>query len=395
MLRPTTESVPTSPSITKTNPLQLGAFGFLNGPTVETQGTANAAFWDQRAAFQWVQDYIYLLGGDKTTVTAMGESAGAGSIMHHLTAQSGTLTPLFKRAILMSPAFEPLYDSGRLETQYQTFEVKAGCKGLGLACLRTKSSDILQSANLATVLTSPYGTFGYGPGIDGSFVKDLPGLELAKGNYFKDVSVLLGHTSNEGILFTDPTKILNSQVDALLKQNFPNATASIYTTIETLYPEPSLFGTFQTNFARLSTLIGEWVVSCNTRYLATAYAGRAWGYQFSVPPGIHAFDLILAFWRTDLDIGQVLQVDVDVDFLTQKNLATGFQSYITSFVRSGDPNTFRESGSLPPTQAFPLAAVGEGVTVLDVNVLGYTVVSDPDTPRDRCAYWQSGAWTGR
>lgn len=325
----------------------------------------------------------------------MGESAGAGSIMHHLTAQSGTLAPLFKRAILMSPAFEPLYDPGSLETQYQTFETKAGCKGLGLACLRTKSSAVLQAANVGTVITSPYGTFGYGPAIDNSFVKDLPGLELAKGNYAKDVAVLLGHTSNEGILFTDPTKILNSQVDALLKQNFPNGTVSTYAAIKNLYPDPSLFGTFQTNFQRLSALIGEWVVTCNTRFLAAAYPGKAWGYQFSVPPGIHAFDLILAFWRTDLNIGQVLQVDIDVDFLTQKNLATGFQSYLTSFVRSGDPNTYRESGSLPPTKTFPLAAVGDFVTVLDVNVLGYNSISDPDTPKTRCAYWQSGAWMGR
>lgn len=320
---------------------------------------------------------------------------GAGSIMHHLTAQGGSLAPLFKRAIMMSPAFEPLYDPGRLQTQYQTFEVKAGCKGLGLSCLRTKSSGVLQAANLGTVLDSPYGTFGYGPAVDNSFVRDLAGLELAKGNYFKDIPILLGHTSNEGFLFADPTKVFNDQVDALLRENFPNGTAQTYKDIEAQYPEPNLFGPFISNYDRLSTLIGEWVVTCNTRYLAKAYPGKAWGYQFSIPPGIHAFDLILAFWRTDLNIGQVLQVDLDIDFLTQKNLATGFQSYITSFVRSGDPNTYREQGSLPPTKEFPKAVVGDRVTVLDVNVLGYSTVADPDTPKARCDYWQSGSWTGR
>lgn len=317
--------------------------------------------------------------------------------MHHLTAQSGTLAPLFKRAILMSPAFSPMFDPKRLNTQYQTFENRAGCKGLGLACLRTKSTSVLQAANLGTVLESPYGQFGYGPAVDNGFVKDLPGIELKKGNYFKDVAVLLGHMSNEGVLFTDPTVIFNSQVDTLIHQNFPqgNTNSRIYSDIEAQYPEPGLFRTFLTNFERVSALIGEYVVSCNTRFLAAAYPGNSWAYQFSFPPGIHGFDLIFAFWRTDLNIGQLLQIDIDIDFITQKNLATGFQSYLTSFVRSGDPNTFRESGSLPPTQTFPKAAVGSGVTMLDVDVFGYSVVTDPDTPQGRCAYWQSGAWTGR
>ena len=42
---------------------------------------------------------IHLLGGDPTQVTAMGESAGAGSIMHHLVAEGGTLEPLFKSSV--------------------------------------------------------------------------------------------------------------------------------------------------------------------------------------------------------------------------------------------------------------------------------------------------------
>jgi len=36
-------------------------------------------------------------------VTAMGESAGAGSIMHHLGSQGGQLKPLFTKAIMQSP----------------------------------------------------------------------------------------------------------------------------------------------------------------------------------------------------------------------------------------------------------------------------------------------------
>jgi len=70
-------------------------------------GVANVGLLDQNAALQWTQNYIAYLGGDANSITAMGESAGAGSIMHHLTANGGTGSPVFKRAILSSPAFFP------------------------------------------------------------------------------------------------------------------------------------------------------------------------------------------------------------------------------------------------------------------------------------------------
>ena len=57
---------------------------------MEKEGLPNAGFYDQRAVLQWIQDYIGLVGGDKSQVTAMGLSSGAGSIMHHLTAFGGT-----------------------------------------------------------------------------------------------------------------------------------------------------------------------------------------------------------------------------------------------------------------------------------------------------------------
>lgn len=64
---------------------RLGALGWLAGPSFQKDGTANAGLLDQRMALEWVQQYIHLFGGDKDQVTVMGESAGAGSIVHHVT----------------------------------------------------------------------------------------------------------------------------------------------------------------------------------------------------------------------------------------------------------------------------------------------------------------------
>jgi len=69
---------------------------------------------------RWVQKYAILFGGDPnksypevieltSSITVMGESAGASSIMHHLTAEGGNITLPFQKAALQSPAFFPQY----------------------------------------------------------------------------------------------------------------------------------------------------------------------------------------------------------------------------------------------------------------------------------------------
>lgn len=202
---------------------RLGAFGFLAGTTMEQQGLPNAGLWDQRAALQWTQDHISLVGGDPTQVTAMGESAGAGSILHHLVAEGGTLAPLFSKAIMQSPAFQPAWGRREgLQTAYSQFETLAGCTGQGLACLRAASSDTLLSANTALNNNAPDGTFVVGPSADGSFIRQLPSLEFASGNYFKGLSsVLISHVSDESTVFVDGHIATDDQFNAFVKELMP------------------------------------------------------------------------------------------------------------------------------------------------------------------------------
>jgi carboxylesterase type B len=155
--------------------IQLGAYGFLAGTTMEKEGLPNAAFYDQRAVLQWIQDYVGLLGGDKRQVSAWGQSAGAGSVLHHLTAFGGSQDPLFSKAIVVSPASGLSFDrKGSLELDFQTFAARAGCAGKGVACLRAASSEALEAANAES-------TYRFGPSPDGNFLRQLAILEFASG----------------------------------------------------------------------------------------------------------------------------------------------------------------------------------------------------------------------
>lgn len=158
-------------------PIQLGVYGFLAGTTMEKEGLPNAGLYDQRAVLQWIQDYIGLLGGDKSQVSAWGESAGATSILQHLTAFGGTQDPLFSRAILESPASPFSFDrKGNLEKAFRTFATRAGCDGKGVACLRAASANALQAAY-------KQGNYAFFPSADGKYVRQAAILELASGTY--------------------------------------------------------------------------------------------------------------------------------------------------------------------------------------------------------------------
>ena len=102
----------------------------------ETVG--NYGIMDQQLAMRWVQDNIKYFNGDPSRVQLFGQSAGAISIMVHLTLPSSE--PLFTTAVMQSNPFHiPFKEQWEAGIQANYFGEKIGCPTLNKECLRPGS----------------------------------------------------------------------------------------------------------------------------------------------------------------------------------------------------------------------------------------------------------------
>lgn len=351
---------------------RLGAFGWLPGPTLQSNGTANAGFYDQRLAIEWVRQYISLFGGDSERITVMGESAGGGSIMHQITAYGGNVSAPFQQAIAQSPGFLPIVSKNQQEEIFQEFLTVLNVSTLEEA--RKLPSSALIEGNAAQIgLLSRYGTYTYGPVVDGSFVPDLPGRLFLQGAFDKDVKIMAGHTSNEGVLSADPRVADDTALAAFIRESFPDVQDSVVgRIISTLYPavydgsQP-----YRNGLDRTILIVSELIFTCNTYYLARAYENKTYNYQFSVPPALHAFDVPYTFYNGS---------SADPSF--NATVAKALQEYLTSFAQDAVP-----SGEGLPK--FPL--YGSSSMEMNLNISGISPITDP-TANPRCLYWQKALY---
>lgn len=279
---------------------RLGAFGWLSGSGIlKGTGSTNLGWLDQTLAMKWVQEYIEEFGGDPEMVTVFGESAGASSILHHITAYGGRgPNPPFKRAILQSPAFFPQPEPTQQEAAYETLMREAGVENF--AGLRNLSTSELTIANGRTIQKSNYGQFTFGPTSDYFINSVLPGQALLGGHFFQGIDIMTAYNKREGLLFTPPYVQTDSSFHEYLQKTFPASEPDVIDEIEELYPVASYEdsdrgGEAKVRIDRLAEALGDAAVNCNTYYLQKALRrfSRTSGYAyfFAVVPPIHGFDV--------------------------------------------------------------------------------------------------------
>ncbi|KAE9368269.1 prolyl oligopeptidase-like protein, partial [Stipitochalara longipes BDJ] len=358
---------------------RLGLFGFLVGDNV----TANAGLLDQKLALDWVQENIHLFGGDPSRVTVMGESAGAGSIMHHIVANGGDGIVPFQQAIIQSPAFQNLVPDQTKAIFTQVLANASTLAGKDIKTaddLRALSFDVLYELNGLTVGQASWGTFNFGPAIDLSptaYVPDFPARLISQGK-FHNVSVLVGHNSREGLSFAPPTVQTEAGLEAVLKGLYPTANAStISYLMNTLYP-PVFNGSsgYTDAISRAAALIGDLLVGCNANILSSKL-NQPYAYLFAVEPGLHEGDTPYTFFNGDTS-------DDDDGFPVNSTLAMIMQSYLVNYAMRGKPTA----------EGFPdfvLYDENETVTNIDTSGLGMQI-KDPAAKPLQCAFWDAAPY---
>ncbi|EMR87519.1 putative carboxylesterase family protein [Botrytis cinerea BcDW1] len=314
---------------------RLGLFGWLSGPNV----TANVGLQDQRLALEWIQRNIHLFGGDASRVTVMGESAGGGSIMHHITSYGGKGSLPFQQAIPQSPGYFP---ATPLQAQQIFDNVLSNASVLSNVTidsaddLRALPYETLYAVNAIVTGLSLWGTFTFGPAIDrspNSYVPDFPLRMLANGLYH-NVSVMVGHTSDEGPFFSAPFVQTQNDFETTVAEFFPTANETLLNTITTeLYP-PVFNGTYgyRTPYERIARTLSDFVITCNSQYIASTFSG--FSYVFSMFPAIHGQDRFYTFFNGDTSTATI---GAPVYSPVNSTVAMAFQSLILQFTMTGIP----------------------------------------------------------
>ncbi|XP_048024406.1 cholinesterase-like isoform X3 [Megalobrama amblycephala] len=183
---------------------RLGALGFLSVPESKSI-KGNAGLFDQRLALSWVSKNIAAFGGDPSSVTLFGESAGAGSVGHHLLSQGSH--GLFTRAILQSGSpnalwatVEPAQAWNRSLTLAQLLNCPLSSVDEMEACLKTVEPEKIVNLQFNVIPHPTIISVPFPPTVDGEFLLDMPSVLIQLGHFLK-TEVLLGLNRNEGTYF--------------------------------------------------------------------------------------------------------------------------------------------------------------------------------------------------
>lgn len=365
---------------------RMGAFGWLGGPQYMADGgTPNLGLHDQRFAMEWVQRYIAGFGGDPDRVTVMGQSAGASSILHHITAGNGVdYKPAFQKAIIQSAGFFPQPDPAYDDRIYQKYLELTGASNLDE--LVKVNTSVLQHANARMTFDSPYGIFNFGPTVDGDFVGDLPSKLLAENKNHEGIALLVGHMAYDGLLFTPPWIRTNEQLRTHSAKMYPSIPDSVRTQITALYPINWWAELAQKKLAIVSDFLDDIAIQCNSYYLTeaalTAHApAPVYRYAFNSLPAIHGYDIGYTFYPTPSGLGAA-----------NETLARFFQQSLVDFARAGIPGLDAEGGDAwEPYDGTSRRVMNLGTPGQAKPDFAHARGDDP-MDRSRCAYWQAAPY---
>ncbi|KAL0930590.1 carboxylesterase family protein [Colletotrichum truncatum] len=372
---------------------------------MEQNGQPNAGLYDQALLFEWVQNYVEQVQGDRYSVSAWGESAGAGSILHHLIREDGNKDPNFETFLVQSPAFEWQWDNskdGTLDQTYRTFSDLSGCGDkYDIDCLRNaKSSKLVEANQLLFGKVPQTGLFPVGPSIDGKWIKTIPTIAFSQGKYWDNIwSAIISHCANEAQSFTPHGIDSLEKFNSFLATFLPGEKLShVRDQIRQQYDcEADYHGNYT---ICLREVIQDSSFTCNTRDLFDSYSTRSYMMEYAYPLRIlayHASDLIPLFSNNIQQVLDLLSKILKNSFFAKVYakvleglIASRYKAYFASFALTGDPNNLRSTARV----FWPVADGSQDQLsdVMEVRSPGlihsaFHLTSDDQNSRMKCQFW--------
>lgn len=209
---------------------RLCSLGFLRLDSPELGVNGNAGIHDQLMALRWVNNYISHFNGNPKNITIMGTSAGAASV--HFMMCLPQACGLFQRVIMMSGTMmSPWCQVPNMSSLPSRLAISKGYKGEIedehiLKFLRSLPPEELVQHHLFGPKERIMGhLYPFVPGVEAELEGDFkerglfqrPFLDMMRDAWAKEVPLLLGGTSFEGLVMYPYCKFNNGDMMDVVK----------------------------------------------------------------------------------------------------------------------------------------------------------------------------------
>ncbi|XP_041919797.1 cholinesterase-like isoform X1 [Alosa sapidissima] len=380
---------------------RVGALGFLALPDSDIRG--NAGLFDQRHALLWVKENIAAFGGNASSVTLFGESAGSASVGFHLLSTGSHA--LFSRAILQGGSPNAVWAAlppPQAQNNSLALANLLNCPrdvpiSVTEACLQNADPKeiIKHQSSVSTcysMICDATVSLPFAPTVDGNFLTDMPVVLLESGQFLK-TDILLGLNKDEGsylVLYGSPgfslegeSLISRDQFQQGVARTLPEFSEVSQQAAAFMYTDWTDENDGQKNRDGLSSLSGDYYIKCPVLKFTRNYVlhgGKArlflFDHRSSVNPWpqwmgvMHGYDIEFVFG---------LPLNANLGYTKEEvDMSRKFMRHWANFARTGDPGT---EGS-----AWPLFST-EQQEYLTLNA------DAPQTHRkmkaQQCKFWDS------
>ncbi|KAF3766456.1 alpha/beta-hydrolase [Cryphonectria parasitica EP155] len=235
-----------------------------------------------------------------------------------------------------------------------------------------------------------YGTFWFGPVVDGDFLRDLPDIAFKKGEFYK-VPLLVDREGYEGYIFSNASQTNQVEETTDAEYLFPGAGPAFFSRLYELYPRSDYNSTL---FQRASWY-GDFIIVCPTYQMATSAVDE--NYNSSA-----VFKLVFDAGSQVHGSTAPFLANEYINWPTANNqtLAAIMTSYWISFASTLDPNPLRTADA-PYWPSYMSGGAGTtangesvGFEVLDITYGGISSTGDPDA-RVQCEFFLNKGYTLR